>query len=190
MHGTNFYKLCQLVTVKGSKALIEGEVSVLGSFQLQCFDDLIDEAEVWRLIENKVHQLVHSYTPTSCSEPATEAPTSSAQVQELEARLTALKTAHNVVDRENAQLKEKINEMKEKLSKAENEKEEKLSTATTELMELKTQNKMLSTTNKELMELKGKLSTASTELIELKEKISTVETQLKEEKEKAENANE
>lgn len=57
------YKVCQQVTTRGSKVLIEEEASILGSFNLQCFDDLIDVPEVWKLIEMKVQELVHSYSP-------------------------------------------------------------------------------------------------------------------------------
>lgn len=53
-HGMNIYKVCQQITAKGSKALIEDEASVLRSFQLQYFNDLINELEVWRLIEANV----------------------------------------------------------------------------------------------------------------------------------------
>lgn len=44
------------------EALIEAEASILSRFDLEHFNDLIDEPEVLRRIERKVKELVPSYT--------------------------------------------------------------------------------------------------------------------------------
>lgn len=192
-----------MIDDKDTKALAEEEAKTFYSFGLQSFTELIDELEVWWLIEDKVKALEPSFTPTP--RPAKAAPASNeaselaekmsvleSDTKAIEERINTLQTVNDVMEHECALLKVEIKEKTDRLFKAEEESKksgEELSTATTKLAMLKVDKEAkkaeLAAANIELAALtesrkKGEkeLSTATKELMELKEKLAVVEDQM------------
>lgn len=78
-----------MIVSEDTKKLIEEETKTLHSFGLHCFDELINEPEVWQLIEKKVRALVPSYSLIPRLDQATSA---GADAKAHDEKLFVLKT--------------------------------------------------------------------------------------------------